>query len=185
MMRSCGRPFRGVLLSIQDAQHNELPPGQIGEVCIRSNAVMKGYWNKPALTQDVIVENWYHSGDAGFLDEHGFLTLVDRVKDMLITGGENVYSAEVENVLMLHPAVEECAIIGLPHASWGEVVHAVVRLKKEMSAVAAELQLFCRTHLAGYKVPKTVDIVTKALPKTPVGKVNKRELKRTILDRNR
>jgi long-chain acyl-CoA synthetase len=185
LMRSCGRPFRGVLLSIQDAQHNHLPPGHVGEVCIRSNAVMKGYWNEPTLTRDVIVDNWYHSGDAGFLDEYGFLTLVDRVKDMLITGGENVYSVEVENVLMLHPAVEECAIIGLPHETWGEVVHAVVRLKKEMSAVAAELQLFCREHLAGYKVPKSVDIVTKALPKTPVGKVNKLELKRTILGRKR
>jgi long-chain acyl-CoA synthetase len=185
MMRSCGRPFHGVLLSIQDPDHKELPPGQVGEVCIRSNAVMKGYWNKPALTQDVMIDNWYHSGDAGFLDGHGFLTLVDRVKDMLVTGGENVYSAEVENVLMLHPALEECAVIGLPDEKWGEIVHAVVRVKKGHTVAVADLQLLCREHLAGYKVPKSMDMVSKALPKTPVGKLNKRELKRTILDRNR
>jgi long-chain acyl-CoA synthetase len=182
-MRSCGRPFRGVLLSIQDAQRRELPPGQIGEVCIRSNAVMKGYWNKPALTQDVLIDNWYHSGDAGFLDEQGFLTLVDRVKDMLITGGENVYSAEVENVLMQHPAVDEAAIIGLPDEKWGEIVHAVIRCKKGQCVIEADLQQLCREHLAGYKVPKSVDFIDKEFPKTPVGKLDKGELKRAVMDR--
>jgi acyl-CoA synthetase (AMP-forming)/AMP-acid ligase II len=185
MMRSCGRPFRGVLLSIQDANRHMLPPGQVGEVCIRSNAVMKGYWNKPALTREVIVDKWYRSGDAGYLDEHGYLFLVDRVKDMLITGGENVYSAEVENVLALHPAVDECAVIGLPDEKWGELVHAVVRLKKDRTATGAELQQHCRGHLAGYKVPKSVEITDKPLPKTPVGKLNKGELKRLVLDARR
>lgn len=185
MMRSCGRPFRGVLLSIQDAAGRILPTGEVGEVCIRSNSVMKGYWNKPSLTRDVLFDNWYHSGDAGFLDEQGFLTLVDRVKDMLITGGENVYSAEVENVLMLHEAIEECAVIGLPDEKWGEVVHAVVRLKVNVAISAAELQAFCRAHLAGYKVPKSIDFAASALPKTPVGKLNKGELKRAIMDRRR
>jgi long-chain acyl-CoA synthetase len=182
-MRSCGRPFRGVLLSIQDADHNELPAGQVGEVCVRSNAVMKGYWNKPKLTQEVLVDNWYHTGDAGFLDEQGFLTLVDRVKDMLITGGENVYSAEVENVLMQHPAVDECAIIGLPDEKWGEIVHAVIRCKKGQTAMGQELQEFCREYLAGYKVPKSVEFIERDFPRTPVGKLNKSELKRTLLDR--
>ncbi len=185
MMRSCGRPFRGVLLSIQDADGKILPTGEVGEVCVRSNAVMKGYWNKPSLTRDVLIDNWYHTGDAGFLDEHGFLTLVDRVKDMLITGGENVYSAEVENVLMLHEAIEECAIIGLPDEKWGEIVHAVVRLKTDAVVTGPDLQAFCRAHLAGYKVPKSTEFATSALPKTPVGKLNKRELKRAIIDRRR
>jgi long-chain acyl-CoA synthetase len=183
--RSCGKAFPGVLLSIQDPEHRELPAGQIGEVCVRSNAVMKGYWNKPALTREVIVDNWYHTGDAGFLDEHGFLTLVDRVKDMLISGGENVYSAEVENVLMTHPKVDECAIIGLPDEKWGEIVHAVVRCKKGMSVTGEELQSHCRLQLAGYKVPKSVEFLERPLPKTPVGKLSKGELKRMIIDRIR
>jgi long-chain acyl-CoA synthetase len=172
-----------VLLSIRDAENRELPPGEIGEVCIRSNAVMKGYWNKPALTDEVLFDNWYHSGDAGFLDQRGFLTLVDRVKDMLITGGENVYSAEVENVLMTHPAVDECAVIGLPDEKWGEIVHAVIRCKKGVAVSAEELQVLCRNHLAGFKVPRTVEFFVKPLPKTPVGKLNKGELKRIIIDR--
>jgi len=185
MMRSCGRPFRGVLLSIQSPDRKILPPGEVGEVCIRSNSVMKGYWNKPHLTEDVMHDNWYHSGDAGFLDEKGFLTLVDRVKDMLITGGENVYSAEVENALMLHPAIEECAIIGLPDEKWGELVHAVVRLKPGGSVTGPDLQQHCRQHLAGYKVPKSVEFFERSLPKTPVGKMDKTQLKRAIVDRNR
>jgi long-chain acyl-CoA synthetase len=132
-----------------------------------------------------MIDNWYHSGDAGFLDEKGFLTLVDRVKDMLITGGENVYSAEVENALMLHPAVEECAIVGLPDEKWGELVHAVVRLKPGGSVTGAELQQFCRERLAGYKVPKSVEFSERSLPKTPVGKMDKTQLKRMIVDRDR
>jgi len=185
LMRSCGRAFPGVLLSIRDTKNRPLPPGQVGEVCVRSNAVMKGYWNKPALTREVIIDNWYHTGDAGFLDEQGFLTLVDRVKDMLITGGENVYSAEVENVLMTHPKVDECAIIGLPDEKWGEIVHAVVRCKKGSTATSEELQAYCRVRIAGYKVPKSVEFLERPLPKTPVGKLSKGELKRMIIDRMR
>jgi long-chain acyl-CoA synthetase len=185
LARSCGRAFPGVLLSIQDTDGRELPPGQIGEICVRSNSVMKGYWNKPALTREVMIDNWYHTGDAGFLDEQGFLTLVDRVKDMLITGGENVYSAEVESVLMTHPNVDECAIIGLPDEKWGEIVHAVVRCKKGKPVTGEELQTYCRMQLAGYKVPKSVEFLEKPLPKTPVGKLSKGELKRMIIDRIR
>ena len=183
MMRSCGRPFRGVLLSIQSPDRRILPPGQVGEVCIRSNSVMKGYWNKPHLTEDVMHDNWYHSGDAGFLDEKGFLTLVDRVKDMLITGGENVYSAEVENALMLHPAIEECAIIGLPDESGGTRT-CLVRLKPGGSVTGPDLQQHCRQHLAGYKSRNRSSSSSGRCPRR-LGKMDKTQLKRAIVDRNR
>lgn len=176
-LKTCGRACVGVFLSIQDPLGNELPGGELGEVCVRSNNLMMGYWNRPDLTREVMVDNWYHSGDAGFLDDKGFLTLVDRVKDMIISGGENVYSAEVETALANHAAVEECAVIGVPDETWGQRVHAVVKLYKGELVNEEDLRTMCREYISGYKVPKSIEFVIDALPKTAAGKLDKKALK--------
>ena len=178
VLASAGRPFRGVLLGILDEQGNPVAQGSVGEVCVRSNAVMKGYWRRPQMTKEALRNNWFHTGDAGYLDEEGFLYLVDRVKDMIITGGENVYSAEVENVLLSHPDVEECAVIGIPDDKWGEAVHALIRCKSGRSATADALRTHCRNVLAGYKTPKSFEFRTDPLPRTAMGKVCKADLKK-------
>ena len=183
LLSSAGRPFRGVLLSIQDEEGNSLPPGRVGEVCIRSNAVSKGYWGMPEMTARAFYNNWFHTGDAGYLDKEGFLFLVDRVKDMIITGGENVYSREVEEVLLGHPAVDECAVIGMPDEKWGEAVTAVIRCKAGLTIVETEVAVFCRDFLAGYKIPKQVFFVSENLPRTPIGKVQKNDLRQMMAKR--
>jgi long-chain acyl-CoA synthetase len=178
-LRSAGRPFRGVLIGIMDESGKELPQGSVGEVCVRSNAVMKGYWRKPDMTKKALHGNWFHTGDAGYLDEDGFLYLVDRVKDMVITGGENVYSSEVENALQAHADVEECAVIGLPDEKWGEAVHAIVRCKAGRSVGADTLTVHCRQHIAAYKTPKSYSFTSDPLPRTSIGKLRKDELRRS------
>ena len=180
IMRSAGRPFHAVLIGILDENDKLLPFGKVGEICIRSNAVMKGYWRKPEMTRKALRDNWYHTGDAGYQDEEGFIYLVDRVKDMIITGGENVYSSEVENVLFTHPDIAEAAVIGLPHEKWGEAVHAVVLCKKGREVRDEDLSLYCRDYLAGYKVPKSYTFVNEPLPKTSVGKVRKETLRESF-----
>ena len=138
--------------------------------------MMPGYYKRPDLTALAIRDGWLHTGDAGYLDEEGYLFLVDRIKDMIISGGENVYSTEVENALCQHPAVSACAVIGVPDETWGERVHAVVVLAESSSATAEELRDFCKTLIAGYKAPRTVSFVD-ALPLSGAGKVLKRELR--------
>src|SRR5262249_22526619 len=135
-LRSAGRALPGVELAIQDAAGRELPPGEIGEVCARGGNFMIGYWKKPDATEEAFRDGWYHTGDAGYLDEDGYLFLVDRVKDMIVTGAENVYSAEVESAISTHPAVGQVAVIGIPHDLWGEQVHAVVVLRAGATATA-------------------------------------------------
>lgn len=179
-LRSAGRPFRGVLIGILDESGRPVPQGEVGEVCIRSNAVMKGYWRRPDLTRQALRDNWFHTGDAGYLDDEGFLFLVDRYKDMIITGGENVYSNEVEGVLLAHPAIEECAVIGIPDEKWGEAVHAVVRLKAGQEAGADLLTRHCREQLAGYKTPKSFSFAAQPLPRTAMGKVRKADLRKSL-----
>ena len=126
-LRSAGRPLRGVVLSIQDADGNVgRAPGETGEVCARGGNFMREYWNQPDATAEAFRDGWYHTGDAGYLDERGYLFLVDRVKDMIVTGGENVYSVEVENAIASHPDVAQVAVIGIPDEKWGEAVHAIV-----------------------------------------------------------
>ena len=129
ILLSAGMPFHGVVMSIQDEAGNRLEPGEVGEVCVQAGNYMIGYWNSPATTAEAFRGGWYHSGDAGFLDSDGYLFLVDRVKDMIVTGGENVYSTEVENSLAGHPSVAQVAVIGIPSDKWGEAVHAIVVLK--------------------------------------------------------
>jgi long-chain acyl-CoA synthetase len=177
VLRSAGRPLPGVVLSVQDAEGNALPPRETGEVCARAGNFMREYWKRPKETAEAFRGGWYHTGDAGYLDERGYLFLVDRVKDMIVTGGENVYSAEVENALASHPAVAEVAVIGIPHDVWGESVHAVVVLKADDSATEEELVVHARERIAGYKVPKSVEFRDEPLPLSGALKVLKRELR--------
>jgi long-chain acyl-CoA synthetase len=173
--RSCGQPAVGVDVRVVASDGSGVPTGQVGEVAIRGANVMAGYWNKPAETAAALVDGWYRTGDVGYMDKHAFLYLVDRAKDMIVSGGENVYSTEVEEVLYRHPAVLEAAVFGVPDTRWGEAVHAVVVPRAQVTP--EELIEHCRAAIAGYKVPKEVEIRTDPLPKSGAGKVLKRELR--------
>jgi long-chain acyl-CoA synthetase len=177
VLRSAGLPVPGVVLTIQDGEGNALPHGATGEVCARAGNFMREYWKRPKETAEAFRGGWYHTGDAGYVDERGYLYLVDRVKDMIVTGGENVYSAEVENALASHPAVAEVAVIGIPHDVWGEAVHAIVVLKPDATATEDELVAHVRERIAGYKVPKSIEFRTEPLPLSGALKVLKRELR--------
>jgi long-chain acyl-CoA synthetase len=176
-MRGCGKPFPGNEVRIVDSGLNELPRRAVGEIAVRSVSVMAGYHANPAATEKSIRDGWYLTGDAGWMDEDGYLYIHDRVKDMIVSGAENIYPAEVENALFAHPAVGDAAVIGVPDAKWGEAVKAVVVLKPGAQASADELIAHCRTRIAGYKCPKSVDFVD-ALPRNPSGKVLKKELRK-------
>ena len=177
LLRSAGAPVTGVELSIRDLDGSEVPIGEPGEVCARGGNFMVEYWNKPDATRDAFAGGWYHSGDAGYVDADGFLYLVDRVKDMIVTGGENVYSAEVENAIAGHPAVLQVAVIGVPSEEWGEAVHAIVVLREGAEATDAEIIDHAREWIAGYKVPKSVTFRADPLPLSGAMKVLKRELR--------
>ncbi len=176
-LRSAGRPVPGVMVSIQDAEGNVLPKGETGEVCAKAGNFMREYWNKPEATEEVFRGGWYHTGDAGYLDDEGYLFLVDRVKDMIVTGGENVYSAEVESALSKHEAVAQVAVIGIPHDTWGEQVHAIVVLVDGAEVTEVELQEFARGEIAGYKVPKSIEFRAEPLPLSGAMKVLKKDLR--------
>jgi acyl-CoA synthetase (AMP-forming)/AMP-acid ligase II len=176
--RSAGRPMWGVDLSIQDAEGHILPTGEQGEVCARAGNLMDYYWNRPEETEEAFRGGWYHSGDMGRLDSEGYLYLVDRVKDMIVTGGENVYSVEVEEAIGSHPAVDQVAVIGIPHETWGEQVHAIVVLKDGAQATPDELIEHARKSIAGYKVPKSVEIRSEPIPLSGAMKPLKRELRK-------
>jgi len=176
-LQSAGYPLLGVELSIQDAFGHPLPAGETGEVCARGGNFMIEYWRQPEATKEAFRDGWYHTGDAGYLDEDGYLYLVDRVKDMIVTGGENVYSSEVENALAGHPAVQQVAVIGIPHEQWGEAVHAVVVLRDGHVVTEEELTVHAREWIAGYKVPKSIEFRTEPLPLSGAMKVLKRELR--------
>lgn len=177
LLGSAGRPAPGVMLSIQDPGGRSLPRRETGEVCARAGNFMREYWKRPDETAEVFREGWYHTGDAGYLDENGYLYLVDRVKDMVVTGGENVYSVEVENALATHPAVAQVAVIGIPNDRWGEAVHAIVVLKPDVAATADDLRAHARERIAGYKLPKSVEFRDEPLPLSGALKVLKRELR--------
>jgi long-chain acyl-CoA synthetase len=177
-LRSCGTAGPGVELRIVDgATGQDLPSGDVGEIWIRSPQVMKGYWNLPQETASAIVDDgWFRSGDAGYLDDDGYLYIHDRVKDMIVSGGENVYPAEVENALMSHPAVADVAVIGVPHERWGETPKALVVRVAGTDVSEADLIAHCRERLARYKCPTSVDWVD-SLPRNPSGKVLKKDLR--------
>jgi long-chain acyl-CoA synthetase len=174
---SVGRPLRGVQVEIRDGDGSEVAPGEIGEVWARGPNVMLGYWRQPEATSHALVDGWYRTGDAGRSDDDGYVYLVDRIKDMIVTGGENVYSVEVEQVLLRHDAVLEAAVFGVPDARWGEAVTAVVVVAEGEQLDAESLIEHCRGHIAGYKVPRAIEVRTDPLPKTSVGKILKNELR--------
>jgi long-chain acyl-CoA synthetase len=175
---SCGQGAVGVEVRTLDVADDRVcEAGEVGEVQVRGENVTAGYWNKPAETDAALRDGWYTTGDLGHLDEEGFLFLVDRSKDMIVTGGENVYSAEVEDALYRHPAVVEAAVIAIPHERWGEAVHAVVSVASGATVSADELMSHCSALIASYKVPKSVELRTDPLPRTAVGKILKRDLR--------
>jgi long-chain acyl-CoA synthetase len=176
-LRSAGRPLRGVMISIQDEAGDPVPQGQTGEVCARAGNFMREYWKKPEATEEAFRGGWYHSGDAGYVDEEGYLFLVDRVKDMIVTGGENVYSVEVENAIASHPGVAQVAVIGIPSEQWGEAVHAIVVPKDGVTLTEDEIVEHARKSIAGYKAPKSVAFRTEPLPLSGAMKVLKRDLR--------
>ena len=179
LLEAAGRPYPGVHVKIVDGNGKVLPARAIGEICIRSPANMLGYWKRPEANAATLRDGYVHTGDAGFLDEEGFVHVCDRLKDMICTAGENVYPAEIESVLCGHPAVAEAAVIGVPDDRWGEVVKAVVVLRAGVAAgpaMASEILQFARRQLADFKVPRSVDFVA-ALPRTPSGKIQKHVLR--------
>lgn len=177
--KSAGRPVILCEVAIRDADGNAVPAGTPGEVTVRGDNVMVGYWNKPDQTAAALRDGWYWTGDVGRLDESGNLYLLDRSKDMIITGGENVYCTEVEDAIYTHPAVLEATVFGIPSDEWGEAVHAVVVLRPDAPPTSAEeLMAHCRARIAGYKVPRSIEFRTEPLPTSGPGKVLKRELRR-------
>jgi len=173
---SIGTPIEGVEMQVWDDEGNELPTGEVGEIVIRGHNVMKGYWNRPDATGEAIdEEGWFRTGDMAKVDEEGYFFIVDRKKDMIIRGGYNVYPREVEEVLYEHPAVQEAAVIGVPHESLGEDVGAAVVTKKGESLDADELKAWVKEQVAAYKYPRKIWFVDE-LPKGPTGKILKREI---------
>ncbi len=176
LLSSCGQPCLWVHARIVDEKGKDVAPFEVGEIIVESKSVMSGYWKKPELTGETIIEGWLHTGDMGYYDERGYLFIVDRKKDMIITGGENVYPREVEEVLFQHPAVLEAAVIGVPDERWIERVHALIVLKQGVWTTPEEIIRFCQERIAKYKVPKSIEFV-ESLPKNPQGKVLKKELR--------
>ena len=177
LARSCGRPAIGNEINILAPNGDELPAGEIGEVVVRGPNVMQGYWNKKEQTAAVLKDGAYWTGDSGYMDDEGYVFLVDRSKDMIVSGGENVYCTEVEEILYQHPAILEVAVFGVPDEKWGEAVWAVVVLREGNEIDKEQLIEFCRERIATYKVPKGVDVQLEPLPKSGPGKVLKRELR--------
>jgi acyl-CoA synthetase (AMP-forming)/AMP-acid ligase II len=180
-LSSVGRPNPLVCVEIMDDSNQILPRGATGEICVRGDLVMKGYYKNPEKTAEAIIDGWLHTGDIGHLDAEGYLHITDRKKDMIISGGFNVYPSEVEQVIWGHPAVQDCAVIGVPDPDWGEAVKAVVELNPGQSVTAQELIALCKEKLGSVMAPKSVDFVAQ-LPRSPVGKVIKKDLRQPYWD---
>jgi long-chain acyl-CoA synthetase len=178
-LQAAGRVVPGMELVILGPDGSKLRSDAVGEVCLRGDMVMRGYWSRPEETAKALADGWLHTGDAGWLDDDGLLFIVDRLKDMIVSGGENVYSAEVETALMSHPAVLECAVFGIPDVQWGEAVHAVIRLRDGEQTDAEALRAHCATQIARYKCPRSITLDTTPLPRSAIGKVLKTELRRS------
>lgn len=176
VLSSCGQPCLWVHARIVDEKGNDVEPYVVGEIIVQSKSVMVGYWNKPEYTKETIIDGWLHTGDMAYYDERGYMYIVDRKKDMIISGGENVYPREVEEILYRHPSVLEAAVIGVPDDRWVERVHAVIVPKEGVKISPGEIIDFCRQHIAKYKAPRSVEFV-QSLPKNPQGKILKRELR--------
>jgi acyl-CoA synthetase (AMP-forming)/AMP-acid ligase II len=176
-LTSCGQPIIGIQARVVAEDGKILPHGELGEIQLKGPRIMKGYWNMPDATREVMQDGWFRTGDVGFIDADGFIYIRDRLKDLIISGGENISSLEVENCLVAHPAIAEAAVIGVPDEKWGETVKAIVVLKPGKTATSAEILDFCQVRIAAYKRPRTVDFVA-VLPRNAGGKVLKRELRR-------
>ena len=174
---SAGKVLPVVDLRVLGEDGATLPCGEVGEICVRGDTVMQGYWRNPDATEAAIRDGWFHTGDLGRVDEYGFLYLLDRLKEMIKTGGENVFSLEVEAALMKHPAILEAAVFAMPSEKWGEEVHAAIRLRPGQSLTAAQAIDHCRRELAAYKCPKVLTILEEGLPRSAAGKVLKGELR--------
>ncbi|HXH09155.1 MAG TPA: fatty acid--CoA ligase [Alphaproteobacteria bacterium] len=174
---SCGREVIGVRVRVVNTRGEEVKPGEVGEIIAKGPNIMVGYWNNPQGTAEVLRDGWLHTGDLATADEEGYIYIVDRQKDMIITGGENVFSTEVENVLYTHPAILEAAVVGVPDEQWGEAIKAIVVLKPGASATEEEIIAYCRSRIAHFKAPRSVDFFEGALPKSGSGKILKRELR--------
>ena len=175
-LMSAGKPDIGVHVRIVDENENDCELGVVGEIIVKSKHIMVGYWKKPEDTKNTIIDGWLHTGDMGYYDENGYIYIADRKKDMIITGGENVFPREVEEVLYQHPAVHEAAVIGIPDPYWVEKVHAVIAPKKDATINEEEIVAFCKQRIAGYKTPKSIEVVSE-LPKNAAGKILKKELR--------
>jgi acyl-CoA synthetase (AMP-forming)/AMP-acid ligase II len=175
VLSSCGQPSLGVHVRVVDENNDDVAPGTVGEIIAQSDSIMAGYWHRPDETEEIIQEGWLHTGDMGFYDEMGFIYIVDRKKDMIVSGGENVYSRE-EEVLYIHPAVAEVAVIGIPDPVWVERVHALVVLNQGAEATEEEIINLCKKHIAHFKAPKGVEFV-ESLPKSAQGKILKKEIR--------
>jgi long-chain acyl-CoA synthetase len=177
-----GAPVVGVQVEVRRIDGQTCEPGEIGEVWVRGPNVMLGYWNRPDATAAALQDGWYRTGDAARMDHDGYLYMVDRLKDMIITGGENVYSVEVEAALADHDAVVEAAVFGVPDTRWGEAVHAVVTVPAGVPVTAMELERHCRERIAGFKVPRSMELTTEPLPKSGAGKILKHRLRARYWD---
>ena len=176
---SCGVPRTGVLVKVVDDRDRELPSGEVGEVVTRSDCVMREYWDNPVASAETLRGDWLHTGDLGSFDEEGFLTLRDRSKDMIISGGSNIYPREIEEVLLRHPDLVEVSVVGRPHPEWGEEVVAFVVARPAAGVVPEELDRLCLDHIARFKRPREYRFV-EALPKNNYGKVLKTELRQAL-----
>lgn len=175
-LQSCGRPMLLTPVAVMDDDGQLLGPGEKGELVVQGPLVMAGYYKNPAATQAASANGWHHTGDVGYIDQDGYVFIVDRKKEMIITGGYNVYPREVENVLLAHPAIQECAVVGAPHDKWGEAVTGVIELKTGSTLGAEELIAWCKSHLGSVKAPKAVEFWPQ-LPRTSVGKVDKKVIR--------
>ena len=176
LLLSAGRPLVGTEVRVVDEDDNPVPNGTIGEIIARGPQLMRGYWNLPDESAEALRGGWMHTGDAGVLDDEGFIYVQDRVKDMIVSGGENIYPRVIEEVLFKHSSIADAAVIGVPDEQWGETVKAIIVLKDGEAATDEEIMEFCRDKLGGYERPRSVDFVN-ALPRNPTGKVLKRELR--------
>ena len=176
-LRSAGRPVPGTEVKIVDEDGNKVATGDVGEICARGMGAMQGYWKLEDQTAATLVDGWVHTGDGGYIDDDGFIFIADRMKDMIVTGGENVFSAEVESAISTHDAVAEVAVIGIPDDTWGEAVHAIIIPKEAMTPSTVEIVEHCRPLIANYKLPRSPELRTDPLPLSGAGKVLKRDLR--------
>ena len=175
-LRSCGLPYPTTIIRCVDGDGNQVPTGEVGEIIIKSGFVMKGYWNRPEATKEAIKDGFFYTGDVGYFDEDGFLFIHDRIKDMIVSGGENVYPAEVENAIFSHPEVADVAVIGIPDEKWGESVKAIIVAKEGTNPTPESIIAWAKERIAGFKCPKTVDTITE-MPRNPSGKILRKDLR--------